>query len=635
MYAGTKVRIHEIRRVPRVRETNETIPLFLCVFSSDKGTEELTSFTKTNFDLMYGTSSDFFKYGQPLLQAHDIANAGGKILGKRIVAEDSTLANVVINAEVTKKQKPKLNSDGQPLYIQPDGSEKTDVTANPAMITYAEVKYTASTVENAKKFSTIETQVESEITATKFPIIIIADNGRGKSLKKFRIVPDYDVSKSMQFMLYNLDEIEGTEVIESERFSIYSDAIASFNGTQRNMALTKLTSMQFDAIYQKTGMEKFVQKLAEITGYSVDDLYKHDILFGKTVKGKALPGLVIDTTSADAINLNTTYGINLQSGTNGAFADAPFPETTPTSAWEDAAAKFLSGNDTDVIWDLDQYKIDFCCDANYPAKVKRKLEYLANWREDFFYFRDLNTNINTMTDVNEKINDSAWLKSPYIGDYMTCYDIIDQNSKKQISVTMIHGIAPLLVRHYQQNIAAPIAGEFNNFVITEAIEGTLRFTPRVTPNVNQKEIIDELRVNYATYSSDRLLTVQSTYTSQDHDGPLSYSSNVILTQMCIKDIRRYTPKIRFMLMDSSDGSAVDFSKYRELIKDNVISKYSKFFKSVDLVYTRDDEMIANKIFNASLYCYYKDFPQGEIFDVFAIEGSPTTVPANGGNSNNG
>jgi hypothetical protein len=73
-----------------------------------------------------------------------------------------------------------------------------------------------------------------------------------------------------------------------------------------------------------------------------------------------------------------------------------------------------------------------------------------------------------------------------------------------------------------------------------------------------------------------------------------------------------------MLVDDSD-----FSKYRQLINDNVISYWTKYFKSVELIYTVDEDMVAQKIFNASLKCYYKDFPQGEVFDVFAIEGSPS------------
>ena len=206
---------------------------------------------------------------------------------------------------------------------------------------------------------------------------------------------------------------------------------------------------------------------------------------------------------------------------------------------------------------------------------------------------------------------------------MTTYDIIDDFSKKQVKVTMLHGLAPLLVTHYMNNPNAPIAGEFNNFIITEMVDNTLNIIPRITPSRDMKTELDDLRVNYANYSSDDgIVSVQSTYTSQDHWGPLSFSSNVIITQMCIKDIRRYTPKIRFMLMDGND-----FSQYKKLIQDNVISYYEKYFKSIELIYTRDDAMIAQKIFNAALYCYYRDFPQGEIFDVFAIEGSPDSNPA--------
>ena len=288
--------------------------------------------------------------------------------------------------------------------------------------------------------------------------------------------------------------------------------------------------------------------------------------------------------------------------------------------WEKIQVEVLFWGDFISLLKMNDKLVFNVGEEDYPDELKQSISYLANWREDFFYFRDMGLDIYSIADIETKLDSQYWSSSPYIGDYMTVYDVIDPNSRKQIPVTMTYGIAPLLVDHYMNNAAAPIAGEFNNFVITNAVDDTLRFTPRITPSIDQKTIIDDLRVNYANYSSNGLLTVQSTYTSQDHWGPLSYSSNVIITQMCIKDIRRYTPKIRFMLM----GQNTDFTKYKQLIEDNVISSYRTFFKDIKLQYTRDDEMIVAKIFNASLYCWYQDFPQGEIFDVFAIEGSPDT-----------
>lgn len=624
MYAGTKINLHEVLQKQRqVTIADESIPLFLCVFSSDKGTEEITNFTKDDFISMYGSTADFFKYGQPLVQAHAIANAGGRILAKRIVSKDANLANSVVFANVTQETKDKTTPEGKQLYINGSGAETEEVTATKATITYAKIKYTLSTIENVKNLEAVLEAANGKKTADKFPLFIITDNGRGKSIKKFRIVPDYDVSKNTGFMIYNLQDIEGNTVIENARFSAYPDGISNYSGTRRNLSLTESTSNQLKTKYSDVGLEAFVAKLAEITGYSKTDIYTSDFIFGKSTRGRALPGFEIDTTSTDAINLSSVYGLPLESGTDGNFPEHPFAGTAASSEWTNETASFLSGDTDSSIWDLDQYKIDYCCDANYPGEVKEKLSQLAIWRQDFFYFRDLGTDVRSLQDVRDTIQKQYFVKSPFIGDYITCYDVIDKDSKKQVRVTMMHGLAPLLVRHYTTNVAAPIAGEFNNIVITEAVEGTMTFTPRITPKINQKEILDELKLNYANYSSDGVLTVLSTYTSQDHSGPLSYSSNVIVTQMCIKDIRRYTPKIRFMLMDSNgDTNIVDFNKYRELIVDNVITKYKKYFKSIDMVYTRDAEMISNKIFNASIYCYYKDFPQGEIFDVFAIEGSP-------------
>lgn len=620
MYAGTKVNWHEVLMADSNKSSiDDSLPLFLCAFSADKGSEEITDLTYSEFKKMYGDTANFFKYGQPLLQAHQILAAGGRVLGKRIVAEDATLANLIITAEVTSQEVNKTNADGQQLYIGSDGQETTEVTDTLATTVYATVKYDSVTYD-VKTMAELETKAASLKTESVFPLFIISDNGRGVSVKKVRITPDYDTSKKLTYMLYKIAEIEGVSAVETQRFSMYPDAVNTINGVRRNMVLDKHTMSQLNAEMYTEGCSAFVEKLAEITGYSVDDLYTFDVLFGKTVKQKELGLIKIDETGLD---ITSDYGMELKSGSNGKFGDTPFAGTVASQEWADQAIAFFDGTFSDEIFDLDQHKIDFCVDANYPDDVKAAIIKLADFREDFFYFRDLGLNITSISDVYDKVTDLNWTLTPFAGDYMSTYDIIDPFSHKQINVTMTYGLAPLLVNHYTTNVAAPIAGEFNNFVISDYVPGTLNIIPRVTPTVDQKEILDDLKVNFVNLTSDKLLAVQSTYTSQDHNGPLSYSSNVIVTQMVIKSIRRYCPKIRFMLMDAT---ATDFGKYKTLIEDNVISRFTQHFKSIELIYTRDDEQIASKIFNASLYCYYRDFPQGEVFDVFAIEGSPDTNP---------
>ena len=645
MYAGTKVNWHEVLMPDSVAAANdESLPLFLCAFSSEKGPESITDLVYSDFRSLYGNTPDFFKYGQPLLQAHMILAAGGRVLGKRIVADDATLANLVIVAHVSEETEnvTKVVTETQTqvdpetgeettvevevekqVYLDENGNETLEVTDTPLTVTRAKIKYEKVSIDDEQKdFASVLGEAMDLLDDENgtYPLFVICDNGRGTSIKKVRITPDYEVSRNMNYMLYRCADIENTTTAESVRFAIYPDAINTVNGVRKAMNLTLRSMVQFQAEVVSEAMDQFVKKLSVITGYTEDELYKLDILFGKTVKGSAVSSIVIDSEGDD---ISTTYGLELESGSNGSFADAPFPGETCTEEWASAAVSYFNGEYSDEIYDLDQHKIDFCVDANYPDDVKKAIADLAEFRQDFFYFRDLGLDILTIADVQDKVSQPDWTSSCFVADYISTYDIVEPYSRKQVKVTMTYGLAPLLVAHYSNNFAAPVAGEFNNFVISNFVENTLNIIPRITPRVDQKQILDDLRVNFLNLTSDYLLAIQSTYTTQDHEGPLSYVNNVVVTQMVIKAIRRYCPKIRFMLMDPG---TTDFDKYRHMIEDNVISQYKQYFKSIEMIYTRDDDMIAKKIFNASLYCYYRDFPQGEIFDVFAVEGSPDTNP---------
>ena len=181
MYAGTKVNWHEVLMPDSIVNNDESLPLFLCAFSSDKGTEEITDYVYSDFQKMYGATPNFFKYGQPLLQAHRILNAGGRVLGKRIVADDATLANIVILAELSSVTENKTDSQGRPIYIDENGHETIDVTNTPATITSAIINYSTVSIENAKTVNDVELNVEALQTDSVFPLFIICDNGRERT----------------------------------------------------------------------------------------------------------------------------------------------------------------------------------------------------------------------------------------------------------------------------------------------------------------------------------------------------------------------------------------------------------------------------------------------------------------------
>lgn len=622
MYAGTTVNWNEIL-VQNTPTVDESLPLFLCVFSSDKGPEKITDLTYDDFVKYYG-QPDFYKYGQPLSQAHAILKAGGRVLGKRIVAENATLANMIIVANVDEVTEQKTNESGQPLYVDSSGHETTDVTETPANITKAKIKYETHTLAEAKTVAEVDAHAASLKTENAFPLFTICDNGRGTSIKKVRIKPEYNASRRLSFMYYTLGCYENSTLIESKRFAILPKDVPLRDNITQNLLLNEYSCVQIVTKYHTDIADAFLNKISEITGYTILDLYGMDILFGNALDQTPISSIIIDEESSA---LNAEYGLPLISdvNANGDFGDAPFPGTKATDNWAKEAVKFFNGTFSDEIYDLDEHKIDFCLDANYPynfddetTDVKGAISKLAAFREDFCYFRDLGLEITSISSIEDIVSNRKWLQSPFIADYESCYDIIDTDYR-QVTVTMTHGLAPLLVSHYKNNLASPVAGEYNGFVITEAIDGTLKFIPRVTPNYDQKQVLDDIKVNFLNHGSNGGLVIQSNYTSQDHDGPLSYINNVLITQHVVKAIRKYCPKIRFML---TDVNSTDFSMYKSLIETNVIKNYASYFNSISLVYTADDEMTRSHVFNASLYCYYRNFAQAEIFDVFAVEGSP-------------
>lgn len=167
------------------------------------------------------------------------------------------------------------------------------------------------------------------------------------------------------------------------------------------------------------------------------------------------------------------------------------------------------------------------------------------------------------------------------------------------------------MEHFKNGRNRPVAGKLYNMVIPEAIEGTVNFLPKITPAYDQKETLSDAKINYASYF-DGLLTLETLYTSQEKNSQFSYVNNILAIQEVIKAIRTRCPKIRYSFMDGED-----LEKYKEDVQ-AVLSKYSNNFLQLKLVYTKDESMLANKIFYATLQVRFRNFVQTEYFKVYAL-----------------
>lgn len=595
--------------IQKVITESPVMPLMLTAFSSDKGPEDIQIVYGEDFYKLYGYDISFARHGQPLLQAANIIDNGGQLMCKRVVAPDATLANAALIAKVTAKSIQKTNSDGELIYKNPSSQEETTESDgnDPVMINAAEISYEVQTVANIKSVAEAVTAMEGKIDTEgddgtfTYPLFVVADNGRGASTKRFTVTPDYTLSKNLGFMLYYLNIIGDYDSdSENTRFCLNEDKVylnESMSFTEKVKTIDQCTG---SSIAQ--GVEGFIDKISEITGMPASELYTVDVLLGKTIKGISLDNIIV---AEGSVVPNQEGGFELKSGTNGTFGDAPFG----TDGYKKELLNFFNGTFSDVIFDVDRYKPDVCVDANYPVEVKDAILELANFREDFFFFRDLGLDNDTFDTIAYAAAERP--KSKFCADYIQTYQIVDPFTKKHLKVTFTYGLARTLIDHLNNRRNAPVCGLIYDMTYPEVIEGTLNFAPKYTPTEDQKDKLDDLRLNYASYLND-VLTLETEYTNQENYTQLSYINNVLAIQDVIHDVRNRCPAFRYQFITNDD-----LETYRSNVE-AIIKQHADKFDTLEFLYTQDDVMVQNKIFQASIKCTFKNFVQTEIFNIYAL-----------------
>ena len=739
MYAGTKFNWYDQSGISEATTRVELVnrPLFFTGITADKGTESLVRLYGDDFYKMYGRSLSFTKHGQPLLQAGRIIDSGAELLVKRVVAEDATLSNIILVANLSDTEIQKVDEDGNPVYTNPntgeettesqvqkvdengnllytdvngvetietsvqktndngdllyidiDGVETTETTSQkknennellyitadgvetieasvqktndngdllyidpntgdettsaddgagttylpvmventPVMVdntavmvdntpvmldceavtdtTGYSIKWEAQTVENCKTYEEVMEEAATLFDAENgiFPMIVVTDIGRNNDCKAIRIAPDYDISRSIGFMFYRVSEFENTTSEES--VSITMNPSIKYKNVSYDINRYSMGQLQLGTI--DGVFDAYVEKLSEATGIPVDEMKMLDVINGTNCKGVALTGL---TVAEDSINLAYDYGIALQNGSNGTeLGDAPFQSEN----YGAAIAKLFDGVYTDEIYDVDVHKICAIVDANYPDVVKTAIRKFVDFREDCFYFRDLGLGLDTFDLIYNKADSLD--KSKFAGNYMTSYFVTDPYTNKRINVTMMWDFATKLVSHFAAGFShKPLAGDTNGFVMDSAIKGTVNYVPRKTPVVDQKDLLDDAKINYATYYEyEGSLVVDSLYTSQDAYTQLSYINNVLAIQEVARAVRSACPKNRFKFTTNND-----FSDYAEAVED-VLENFKNNFDTLKFTYLEDPTKESQKIYYAAIEFSFNNWVQSEIFDLYAL-----------------
>ena len=185
---------------------------------------------------------------------------------------------------------------------------------------------------------------------------------------------------------------------------------------------------------------------------------------------------------------------------------------------------------------------------------------------------------------------------------------------------MLYDIVTPLVRHFVNSPYSPPAGIINGFTLDSAIRDSINFIPVTSPEFDQIGLLDDIRVNYATYHEyGGDLTVVALYTSQNAYTQLSWINNVIAIQEVMRAIRTMAPRHRYKLQ-----SGRDFSDYRDACNE-ILRDFQDWFYTLNFEYLQDDIEADNKIFHAAIEFAFNNWVESEIFDLYAIPISEITT----------
>jgi len=583
-------------------------------YTSDKGTEDWEVMTEFDgFTDLKGAIS-FNRHGQAQLTVAEILRNGGIVLGKRMVSDDATLANVTIRARVVTVG----TTSYLYLYSMSNGSAKD----------FGEAKdygYAGFDFENPVL----------EDGTVDVPLFTVTPMGRGVSNIWFRVVPGYNTNRMRtSYINYTFEVYDTDTLLESIVFTMNPNVIV--NGTSQAMnPKVKYNSKQVQVNMYDDGVSALVSALAatvtlEDEALTADELLNYDFINGYNLKGSVrLGGLMtaLDSNAAgtdewsankpsditDAVvDLQNVAGISLPNGTYGAMGTRPVnnAEEYEKMLLATFGANTASRNYSPRIYDLDKYKIDAIFDANWPVSVKRQVVNVADFRGDLMFFTDLGmeySDIDSICDASYNIP-----KSRNVAIYHNFCNVYDPYSKREITVTLPYLLAIKMVAHLNRGVARPFAGIANEITFDDIIiDGTLNCEPFIVPGRDEKQMLVDCNINYISYYNE-VPVMDTMYTNNDEHSQLSYVSNVMNVQQIIKRLRSECPAMRYTFTDGED-----LDKYIEDIN-TILEEYKSQFNSITCQYMYDESYELQKIFYATLVVKFREFFDEEYFKITAI-----------------
>ena len=175
----------------------------------------------------------------------------------------------------------------------------------------------------------------------------------------------------------------------------------------------------------------------------------------------------------------------------------------------------------------------------------------------------------------------------------------------------------MIISHIENRRHTPFAGKRYNAVIPDVLDkNTVNFCPKKVPAYNEKDEMEDLRVNFASFFKEDFV-IESLYTSQEDYTQLSFSNNAMAVQQVVKALRVEFPAIRYQFITKPEDLEIYEARVNE-----ALANFRANFAELTYQYIQDSTYVANKIYRAAIYFRFNDFVQAEMIDAYML---PTEI----------
>lgn len=431
-----------------------------------------------------------------------------------------------------------------------------------------------------------------------------------------------------------IEIVETTGQINGTVVKGYDDTSAAVTPiVQRNFISRKLyTYPMYNVAKNDSKAETIVD--ANIIGYVTYNSQAAGI------KGYATVGEIFD---GDTARTNCPYCVDTSATAKTFNVWVPYTED---ALYQQNYQMFYNGDFDRDIFNLDVYFPNAVFDANYSKATKLAIQRLAAFRGDFMAYMDMGIGeVTSYQDcaaiipstnggldlVESDTNKYYYIRDMHVAVTALSYSIRDPYTNKVISVTGTYGLSNLYIGHFARNTGGVFAGISNGITIGGIIEGTANYIPKIYPTsemnslnnisgvypsddetiVNEKQLMNDLRVNYGCYYEDRF-SIETEYTMHASNSEFAYWNNVALVCLMMQSVRQECPTARYQFV-----TADDLSVYQAAVN-AALEPWRDKFATIKFEYLQDDDALANKIYYAAIEVAFKPFAQSEIFTLTAL-----------------